>query len=88
MGLTPLDGLPGGSRSGSVDPSLIFHYSSRPSDTDKVPPSVELSHAENILNSSSVSTYFHSTEKQPQNLSKETCRASKHLPAHQTSRRF
>lgn len=26
MGLTPLDGLPGSSRSGSVDPSLIFHY--------------------------------------------------------------
>jgi acetate kinase len=28
MGLTPLDGLPGATRSGSVDPSMIFHYSS------------------------------------------------------------
>jgi acetate kinase len=26
MGLTPLDGLPGGTRSGSVDPVLIFHH--------------------------------------------------------------
>lgn len=26
MGLTPLDGLPGATRSGSVDPSLVFHY--------------------------------------------------------------
>ncbi|KAF3940712.1 hypothetical protein ABW19_dt0202989 [Dactylella cylindrospora] len=53
MGLTPLDGLPGGSRSGTVDPSLIFHFSSRPSDVDKTPFSVELSHAENILNTES-----------------------------------
>ncbi|KAG9074260.1 hypothetical protein FS749_014216, partial [Ceratobasidium sp. UAMH 11750] len=27
MGLTPLDGLPGGTRTGSVDPVLIFHHS-------------------------------------------------------------
>ncbi|KAJ6262542.1 hypothetical protein Dda_3353 [Drechslerella dactyloides] len=53
MGLTPLEGLPGGSRSGTVDPSLIFHYSSRPGDKDKILSSVELSHAENILNSAS-----------------------------------
>lgn len=52
MGLTPLEGLPGGSRSGTMDPSLIFHYSSRPADSDKV-SSVELSHAESILNLSS-----------------------------------
>jgi hypothetical protein len=26
MGLTPLSGLPGATRSGSVDPGLIFHY--------------------------------------------------------------
>ena len=25
MGLTPLEGLPGGTRSGSLDPSLVFH---------------------------------------------------------------
>ncbi|KAK6511621.1 hypothetical protein TWF481_000532 [Arthrobotrys musiformis] len=52
MGLTPLEGLPGGSRSGTMDPSLVFHYSSRPADSDKV-SSVELSHAESILNLSS-----------------------------------
>lgn len=28
MGLTPLEGLPGATRSGSVDPSLVFHYTS------------------------------------------------------------
>ncbi|BGP40710.1 hypothetical protein JCM10449v2_004672 [Rhodotorula kratochvilovae] len=26
MGVTPLEGLPGGTRSGTVDPSLIFHH--------------------------------------------------------------
>jgi len=50
MGLTPLAGLPGGTRSGSVDPSLIFHYTTHPSSWDELPPSVKLSHAENILN--------------------------------------
>ena len=29
MGLTPLSGLPGATRSGIVDPSLIFHYTNR-----------------------------------------------------------
>ena len=29
MGLTPLDGLPGATRSGTVDPSLIFHYTNK-----------------------------------------------------------
>lgn len=33
MGLTPLEGLPGGTRSGSVDPSLIFHHTPDCSDT-------------------------------------------------------
>jgi len=28
MGLTPLSGLPGSTRAGDVDPSLIFHYTS------------------------------------------------------------
>jgi acetate kinase len=28
MGLTPLEGLPGASRSGSIDPSLVFRYTS------------------------------------------------------------
>lgn len=26
MGLTPLSGLPGATRSGDIDPSLVFHY--------------------------------------------------------------
>lgn len=30
MGLTPLSGLPGATRAGDVDPSLIFHYTSEP----------------------------------------------------------
>ncbi|KAK7032817.1 putative acetate kinase [Favolaschia claudopus] len=29
MGLTPLNGLPGATRSGAIDPSLIFHYTNR-----------------------------------------------------------
>ena len=29
MGFTPLSGLPGATRSGSVDPSLIFHYTNK-----------------------------------------------------------
>lgn len=29
MGLTPLNGLPGATRSGTVDPSLIFHYTNK-----------------------------------------------------------
>ncbi|KAI5998691.1 Acetokinase family-domain-containing protein [Pisolithus albus] len=31
MGLTPLSGLPGATRAGDIDPSLIFHYTSRAS---------------------------------------------------------
>jgi acetate kinase len=29
MGLTPLHGLPGATRSGAIDPSLIFHYTNK-----------------------------------------------------------
>ncbi|KAJ7039640.1 Acetokinase family-domain-containing protein [Mycena alexandri] len=29
MGLTPLNGLPGATRSGTIDPSLIFHYTNK-----------------------------------------------------------
>lgn len=36
MGLTPLDGLPGATRSGHVDPSLIFHYTSDGSDVGRM----------------------------------------------------
>jgi acetate kinase len=54
MGLTLLSGLPGGSRSGDIDPSLIFHYSSTAS---KMSPSstkgLHISKAEEILNKQS-----------------------------------
>lgn len=29
MGLTPLNGLPGATRAGAIDPSLIFHYTNK-----------------------------------------------------------
>ncbi|KAK9239445.1 Acetokinase family-domain-containing protein [Lipomyces kononenkoae] len=54
MGLTPLEGLPGATRSGSVDPSLIFHYhtdSSRMSTT--LSKDIHLTVAEDILNKKS-----------------------------------
>ncbi|KAI1492327.1 acetate and butyrate kinase-like protein [Biscogniauxia mediterranea] len=51
MGLTPLAGLPGATRSGSVDPSLVFHYAS---DVGKLSPNstkdLHISEAEEILN--------------------------------------
>jgi acetate kinase len=54
MGLTPLEGLPGATRSGSVDPSLVFHYTSSAaklssSSTDKI----HITEAEEILNKKS-----------------------------------
>lgn len=54
MGLTPLSGLPGGSRSGDIDPCLIFHYTSTAS---KMSPSstrdLHITEAEEILNKQS-----------------------------------
>jgi acetate kinase len=54
MGLTPVSGLPGGSRSGDIDPSLIFHYTSKAA---KLSPSstkdLHISEAEDILNKQS-----------------------------------
>jgi acetate kinase len=54
MGLTPVCGLSGGSRSGDIDPSLIFHYTS---DASKLSPSstkdLHISTAEDILNKQS-----------------------------------
>jgi len=51
MGLTPLAGLPGATRSGSVDPSLVFHYAS---DVGRLAPAstkeLHISRAEEILN--------------------------------------
>ena len=54
MGLTPVSGLPGGTRSGDIDPSLIFHYTS---DVSKLSPAstkdLHISTAEEILNKNS-----------------------------------
>lgn len=54
MGLTPVSGLPGGSRSGDIDPSLVFHYTS---DASALSPNstkdLHISRAEEILNKES-----------------------------------
>ncbi|KAF7912556.1 uncharacterized protein EAF01_001577 [Botrytis porri] len=54
MGLTPLAGLPGATRSGSLDPSLVFHYATN---VGKLSPqstsSLHISRAEEILNKES-----------------------------------
>ncbi|EPS30189.1 hypothetical protein PDE_05139 [Penicillium oxalicum 114-2] len=54
MGLTPLSGLPGATRSGDIDPSLVFHYTS---DAGKLSPAstkeMHISTAEEILNKKS-----------------------------------
>ncbi|KAL4810510.1 Acetokinase family-domain-containing protein [Aspergillus unguis] len=54
MGLTPLAGLPGSSRSGDIDPSLVFHYTS---EAGKLSPAstkeMHISTAEEILNKKS-----------------------------------
>ncbi|KAI1971664.1 hypothetical protein LOZ53_006275 [Ophidiomyces ophidiicola] len=51
MGLTPLSGLPGATRSGDIDPTLVFHYTSEAS---KISTSkdLHLTRAEEILNRS------------------------------------
>ncbi|KAK0188697.1 acetate and butyrate kinase [Armillaria mellea] len=56
MGLTPLNGLPGATRSGAIDPSLIFHYTNkagRISHDPKLATQIHVTQAENILNSKS-----------------------------------
>lgn len=54
MGLTPLSGLPGATRSGDVDPSLIFHFTH---DAGQPSPGsskeLHVTHAEQILNKES-----------------------------------
>jgi acetate kinase len=54
MGLTPLAGLPGATRSGDIDPSLIFHYTHRagyPSRSST--KDLHITEAEQILNKES-----------------------------------
>ncbi|KAF9783961.1 Acetokinase family-domain-containing protein [Thelephora terrestris] len=51
MGLTPLEGLPGATRSGSIDPSLVFHYTSEGSSLARSSTKeLHISIAEEILN--------------------------------------
>ena len=53
MGLTPLEGLPGATRCGSVDPSLIFHYTDNAAEVvtdDSQVVKVKFSIGEEILN--------------------------------------
>ena len=51
MGLTPLEGLPGATRSGSIDPSLVFHYTSDASSlAQSSTKELHISLAEDILN--------------------------------------
>lgn len=54
MGLTPLSGLPGATRAGDIDASLIFHYTSRSpagmSHDPSISKDVKVTEAEDILN--------------------------------------
>ena len=51
MGLTPVSGLPGGTRSGDVDPSLIFHYTSEAASLSRgSTKELHITQAEDILN--------------------------------------
>ncbi|TFK40129.1 Acetokinase family-domain-containing protein [Crucibulum laeve] len=53
MGLTPLNGLPGATRSGAIDPSLIFHYTNRAGRITHDPSmatNIGVTKAEDILN--------------------------------------
>lgn len=53
MGLTPLHGLPGATRSGSIDPSLIFHYTNKAGRISHDPgmaSDIHVTEAEDILN--------------------------------------
>ncbi|KAI5808911.1 Acetokinase family-domain-containing protein [Peziza echinospora] len=54
MGLTPLEGLPGATRSGTVDPSMVFHYTSNAGILSQSSTSdMHISKAEEILNKQS-----------------------------------
>ncbi|KAF9466553.1 Acetokinase family-domain-containing protein [Collybia nuda] len=53
MGLTPLTGLPGATRSGAIDPSLIFHYTNKAGRITHDPnmaSDIHVTEAEDILN--------------------------------------
>ncbi|KAG2147600.1 acetate and butyrate kinase [Suillus clintonianus] len=51
MGFTPLSGLPGATRAGDIDASLIFHYTNRsPACMSHVSKEVKVTEAEDVLN--------------------------------------
>lgn len=53
MGLTPLEGLPGGTRSGSLDPSLTYHLYEDPKKSGSLTNTngdIEISRGELVLN--------------------------------------
>lgn len=49
MGLTPLEGLIGGTRSGTIDPTAIFHFMADPA-ADAGIEGMEVTNAELVLN--------------------------------------
>ena len=54
MGLTPVSGLPGGTRTGDIDPSLIFHYTSEAASLSRSSTKkLHITTAEDILNKES-----------------------------------
>ncbi|TRM69982.1 Acetokinase family-domain-containing protein [Schizophyllum amplum] len=56
MGLTPLSGLPGATRAGAIDPSLIFHYTNKAGRITHDPSAaanLHVTQAEDILNTKS-----------------------------------
>ncbi|KAF2431717.1 acetate kinase, partial [Tothia fuscella] len=54
MGLTPVSGLPGATRTGDIDPSLVFHYTSAASDMSRSSTTeLHITKAEEILNKES-----------------------------------
>ncbi|KII89835.1 hypothetical protein PLICRDRAFT_107993 [Plicaturopsis crispa FD-325 SS-3] len=56
MGLTPLSGLPGATRAGAIDPSLIFHYTNKAGRISHDPAlsrEIHVTEAEDILNTKS-----------------------------------
>ncbi|KAL4268811.1 putative acetate kinase [Pleurotus pulmonarius] len=56
MGLTPLNGLPGATRAGAIDPSLIFHYTNKAGKIThdrKSAVQLHVTEAEHILNTQS-----------------------------------
>ena len=51
MGLTPLEGLPGATRAGSMDPSVVFHlHIAKPGAKEEMGEGMAVSRAEEILN--------------------------------------